>query len=363
MTHRTTPTALRRAALASAAALALALSTPAAAQVAPADDFERGKQLLAQGDAHGAAAALRRAAERRKHDGEVWTQLGLALSRMNRQKEARQAFERAVKLRPDSAEAHAGLAASLLVLDRKDEAEREATRARALDTKVAAAHYVIGAAQGSTSNFRRAAQEAEEALRLQPNYPEAAWLLGDALLNLYVAETEFFSAQHPIPSDADEATRKAILEKRDAALEPFRARMRAAAERLEALSGARPGGLTPERARGLAETLRVYGSSPLDRSAGVFTQVEVMNKAAITYRPEPGYTEKARQKNASGVVRLRAVLAADGTVKHILVVKGLPDGLTEKAVEAARQIRFRPATKDGRPVSQFVILEYNFNFY
>ncbi|HEX7314079.1 MAG TPA: TonB family protein [Pyrinomonadaceae bacterium] len=346
------------------AALALAFTfslAPARAQ--QVDDFERGKQLLAQGDARGAAAALKRAAERRKNDGEVWYQLGLAFSRVNKQKDARKAFEKAVKLRPDSAEAHAGLAAALLMLDKKDAAEREASRALALDANVAAAHYVVGATQGQASNYRRAAQEAEEALRLQPNYPDAAWLLGDALLNLYVAETTFFNEQYPVPSDADEETRKPILEKRDAALEPFRARMRAAAERLEALAGSRPGGLTPERARELAETLRVYGSPPLDKSRGVFRQADVLSKATITYKPEPGFTEKAREKNISGVVRLRAVLAADGTVKHILVIKGLPEGLTRKAVEAARQIRFKPATKDGRPVSQFVILEYNFNVY
>ena len=42
--------------------------------------------------------------------------------------------------------------------------------------------------------------------------------------------------------------------------------------------------------------------------------------------------------------------------------RGLPDGLTaEKAVGAARQTRLRPSAVDGRPVSQLVILEYNFN--
>ena len=366
MTHRTTRTALRRAALAAAAALACALSaTPAAhaqQQAAPAaDDFERGKQLLARGDARGAAEALKRATVQRKNDGEVWEQLGSALSLSNKQKEARKAFEKAVKLRPGSAAAHAGLAAALLLLDKTRDAEREASRALALDAGVAAAHFVVGAAEGRSSNYRRAAQEAEEALRLQPNYPDAAWLLGDALLNLFVAENEFFVNQYPLPQDADEETTKAVIAKREVAFDPFKARMRAAAERLEALADRRPGGATPERARELAESLRAYGSGPRERSA--FRQNEVTSKALITSKPEPGFTEKARKKNVTGVVRLRAVLAADGRVKYILVVKGLPNGLTEKAIEAARQIRFRPATINGRPVSQFVVLEYNFNIY
>ncbi|MBA3323229.1 MAG: energy transducer TonB, partial [Pyrinomonadaceae bacterium] len=39
------------------------------------------------------------------------------------------------------------------------------------------------------------------------------------------------------------------------------------------------------------------------------------------------------------------------------------DGLTEKAIEAARRITFTPAEKDGRPVSQYITLVYNFNIY
>jgi hypothetical protein len=41
----------------------------------------------------------------------------------------------------------------------------------------------------------------------------------------------------------------------------------------------------------------------------------------------------------------------------------LPEGLTEQAIEAARDIEFKPASKDGRPVSQYVTVEYNFNIY
>jgi TonB family protein len=65
----------------------------------------------------------------------------------------------------------------------------------------------------------------------------------------------------------------------------------------------------------------------------------------------------------SGTVRLRAVLSADGEVGHVLVIKGLPSGLTEKCVDAARRTKFTPAQKGGRPVSQFVMLEYNFSTF
>ncbi|HEX8558771.1 MAG TPA: energy transducer TonB [Pyrinomonadaceae bacterium] len=94
-----------------------------------------------------------------------------------------------------------------------------------------------------------------------------------------------------------------------------------------------------------------------------FKPAEVTQRAIITFKPEPGFTEEARRNNVTGVVRLRAILSASGEVTSLSVVKGLPDGLTEKAIAAARQIRFRPALKDGRSVSQYVVLEYNFNIY
>ncbi|MCU1267603.1 MAG: uncharacterized protein JWM21_3921 [Acidobacteria bacterium] len=95
----------------------------------------------------------------------------------------------------------------------------------------------------------------------------------------------------------------------------------------------------------------------------VFTGKEVTSKLRITNRPEPAYTEQARRNQVTGTVVLQAVFAMDGRVKAIRALKTLPDGLTDMAVYAARQIRFIPATKDGKPVSIYMHLEYNFNLY
>jgi TonB family protein len=96
---------------------------------------------------------------------------------------------------------------------------------------------------------------------------------------------------------------------------------------------------------------------------GVMRAGEVTRRAVLVSKPEPGFTEQARRNNVTGVVKLRLALRADGTVSDISVLKGLPDGLTERAIEAARRIRFTPAQKDGRNVSQWVSVEYNFNIY
>ena len=94
-----------------------------------------------------------------------------------------------------------------------------------------------------------------------------------------------------------------------------------------------------------------------------FSQRDVTRKANITSKPEPLYTEEARKNQVTGTVRLRLILGASGSVSGITPLTRLPDGLTEKAIEAARRISFTPAEKDGRKVSQYVTIEYNFNIY
>jgi len=95
----------------------------------------------------------------------------------------------------------------------------------------------------------------------------------------------------------------------------------------------------------------------------IFSGKEVNSKARVLAKPEPTYTESARKNQITGTVVLRAVFSSSGAVTNIHAVSGLPDGLTERAISAAKQIRFVPATKDGRPVSMWMELQYNFNLY
>jgi TonB family protein len=89
----------------------------------------------------------------------------------------------------------------------------------------------------------------------------------------------------------------------------------------------------------------------------VYTGREVTRRARVKSKPEPEYPTSG----IGGTVVLRAVFSASGKVTNIRVVSGLPGGFTEAAVKAARKISFEPAIKDGRYVSQWIQLEYNFN--
>lgn len=103
-----------------------------------------------------------------------------------------------------------------------------------------------------------------------------------------------------------------------------------------------------------------------DMGLGGGRSVEPMTaslRPTILYREKAKYTEEARQNKVQGTVVLQVVFHANGSITDVRVVRGLPDGLTEKAIEAARRIRFNPAVKNGSPVSVRGTLEFSFNLY
>jgi TonB family protein len=128
------------------------------------------------------------------------------------------------------------------------------------------------------------------------------------------------------------------------------------------------GGLGPGRGGNMGGgDMRAGGGGPGGGGGGdysrIFTGKDVTTKAKLISKPEPQYTEEARKNQITGTVVLKVVFASNGTVTNIRTVSGLPHGLTEKAIAAARQIKFTPATKDGHQVSMWMQLEYNFNLY
>jgi TonB family protein len=95
----------------------------------------------------------------------------------------------------------------------------------------------------------------------------------------------------------------------------------------------------------------------------IFKQPEVTTRARVISKPEPQYTEEARKTGVTGTVVLSVVFSRTGQVTNIRTVQTLCCGLTEKAIAAARSIRFIPAMRNGQVVSTYMQLEYNFNLY
>jgi periplasmic protein TonB len=75
---------------------------------------------------------------------------------------------------------------------------------------------------------------------------------------------------------------------------------------------------------------------------------------------KPLYTDEARRRRLEGDVVLEIVVRRDGSVGNVRVLRTLGAGLEQKAVEAVRQWRFGPATRQGAPVD--VVVEVSVGF-
>jgi len=83
----------------------------------------------------------------------------------------------------------------------------------------------------------------------------------------------------------------------------------------------------------------------------------------ILSKPRAKYTDFARFFDIQGAVRLKVTFLSTGEIGSIQAVRKLPLGLTAEAVEAARQMRFEPFRRDGKPINVTKLVEYSFTIY
>ncbi len=83
----------------------------------------------------------------------------------------------------------------------------------------------------------------------------------------------------------------------------------------------------------------------------------------ILSKPLAGYTNLARENVEQGTVKLKVTFLSNGRIGEIKVIKGLNYGLTERAIESALNIKFQPATVEGKPITVTKQVEYNFMIY
>lgn len=361
------------------------------------EERRRGIELYQQKDYVAASDILKKAVKRNKRDDVAWSYLGFALLQQpKRLKDASKAFETAIKLRPDFGAAHVGLAYSFLKRSKSSEAVRAARIAVGIDPKNFEAHYIIGVVRLQAGDPDEARQEAETAIKINANFAPAHLLKSEALVSsvAHARHFRYTRASSTGGSGIGPGTAtgpgtgigpgtgsgpgselgpgSGVAPDLEIGVGPgigtrvWRTLLFAeAAKALETYLQLNP---DPEEKRVWSEqldSLRFHGSSQTAASGNehVFTGGQVSTRARVLKKPEPLYTDSARSAQIVGTVVLQVVLRADGTVQHILIIEGLPFGLTESAVKAARQIQFTPATFAGSPVSMVVQLEYNFNLY
>jgi protein TonB len=99
-----------------------------------------------------------------------------------------------------------------------------------------------------------------------------------------------------------------------------------------------------------------YGGGLRKIGGGVSTPV-------VIYQVEPEFSEEARKAKFMGVVLVNLIVGSDGLPKNVHVLQGVGMGLNEKAVEAVRQYRFKPAMENGKPVPVELNVEVNFQIF
>lgn len=79
-------------------------------------------------------------------------------------------------------------------------------------------------------------------------------------------------------------------------------------------------------------------------------------------RPAPRYPPEALRRNVGGSVRVLATVAQDGSVERLELAEGSGNrDLDRAAMEAVRRWRFRPAMRNGQPVTATVVVPLEFN--
>ncbi|MGO8757620.1 MAG: energy transducer TonB [Terracidiphilus sp.] len=117
-----------------------------------------------------------------------------------------------------------------------------------------------------------------------------------------------------------------------------------------------PGGTTPPQANGAAPS---PDSSPVPYKVG-----GRISPPAVLHSVNPEFSDEARRANYQGACLITLTVDAQGNPQNIRVVRALGMGLDEKAIEAIRQYKFKPAMKDGKtPVAVMVTIEVVFRLY
>ena len=83
----------------------------------------------------------------------------------------------------------------------------------------------------------------------------------------------------------------------------------------------------------------------------------------LIYSVEPEFSEEARKAKVAGNVLVNLWVDTSGNPSHVKVIRGVGMGLDEKALEAVRQYKFKPAMENGKPVLVELNVEVNFQIF
>lgn len=117
----------------------------------------------------------------------------------------------------------------------------------------------------------------------------------------------------------------------------------------------RGGGIGPGSGSGVGEGVGGNTGGGLHHVGGS------VSKPVVLYSVEPEFSEEARKAKVSGDVMVYLWVDEQGLPSHVRVVQGIGMGLDERAVDAVKQYRFKPAMENGKPVTveMYVLVDFH----
>jgi len=128
-------------------------------------------------------------------------------------------------------------------------------------------------------------------------------------------------------------------------------------------NGIATGGNGDGRSNGKGVATGGFGSEQVVHAGPKVVQADAgpaTTPVEITFKPNPAYTQEARDMKLEGEVLLEVSFSANGTLHVNKVVRGLGHGLDEAAMAAANKIRFKPALRYGQPVDSTAVVHVTF---
>jgi TonB family protein len=128
-------------------------------------------------------------------------------------------------------------------------------------------------------------------------------------------------------------------------------------------NGIATGGKGDGRSNGAGVATGGFGAEQVVHGGPKIAQADsgpATTSVEITYKPQPVYTDDARNLKLEGEVLLEVSFGANGMLHVNRVVRGLGHGLDEAAAAAANKMRFKPAMRMGQPVDSTAIVHVLF---